>query len=368
VIAQQLRFPLPGSSEEVISNIITNGQVKPSKNERPDQSDGGISQVVAGAFDTTNKAPSKIDIDLNKDCKKVCQDARKSTVKKLDAYKQAKAWNAQTQCYCWENQDMEMCEAVDCHINCWANNWSGERCLQCTRCYSCPGVGREKDTMTHAIESIFSRGEGGTSEESASENKIMGERRGKRSDDESEANDIQRTVNSQFGYQHKVQKDTTKSIKKLKMFNVFDPICKKCVKMGQQQSCRESCAAYKRNPQNHVAAKNCKMVKPPCGPKLASGCKKCIRECFNIKTVALNALPSAGQDGSDEAVKLGDTTFENCYKTFGCANDCDASLTKIKGSLSAKNGREIAVGDMTAEEMVEWAKELPYDSVTEFKS
>jgi len=48
------------------------------------------------------------------------------------------------------------------------------------------------------------------------------------------------------------------------------------------------------------------MVKPPCGPKLASGCKKCIRECFNIKTVALNALPNAGQDGSEEAVKLGD--------------------------------------------------------------
>lgn len=215
--------------------------------------------------------------------------------------------------------------------------------------------------MTHAIESIFSRGEGGTSEESASENKIMGERRVQRSDDDGD--DIQRTVNSQFGYQHKVQKDTTKMIKRLKMFNVFDPICKKCVKMGQQQSCRESCAAYKRNPQNHVAAKNCKMVKPPCGPKLASGCKKCIRECFNIKTVALNALPSGGQDGSEEAVKLGDTTFENCYNTFGCANDCDASLTKIKGSLSAKAGREIAVGDMTLEQMVEWAKELPYDSV-----
>ena len=65
----------------------------------------------------------------------------------------------------------------------------------------------------------------------------MGERRVQRSDDDGD--DIQRTVNSQFGYQHKVQKDTTKMIKKLKMFNVFDPICKKCVKMGQQQSCRE---------------------------------------------------------------------------------------------------------------------------------
>ena len=67
----------------------------------------------------------------------------------------------------------------------------------------------------------------------------MGERRVQRSDDTDEGEDISRTVNSQFGYQHKVQKDTTKMIKKLKMFNVFDPICRKCVKMGQQQSCRE---------------------------------------------------------------------------------------------------------------------------------
>ena len=89
-------------------------------------------------------------------------------MKKEDAYKQAKKWNECKQCVCWENPDMEMCEAVDCHINCWASNFSGERCLQCTRCNSCPGVGREKDTMTHAIESIFSRGEGGASEEAVS--------------------------------------------------------------------------------------------------------------------------------------------------------------------------------------------------------
>ena len=126
------------------------------------------------------------------------------------------------------------------------------------------------------------------------------------------------------------------------------------------------------------------MVKPPCAPKLAAGCKKCIRECFNIKTVALNALPSSGQDGSPKAValglfclfflenqwnNLGETTFENCYHTFGCANDCDASLTKIKGALSAKAGREegqeIAVGDLSPEEQIEWARELPYESVKE---
>ena len=56
---------------------------------------------------------------------------------------------------------------------------------------------------------------------------VMGERRSKR------------TVNSQFGYQHQVGKETTKWMKKLKVFNVFDPKCRKCVKMGQQQSCRE---------------------------------------------------------------------------------------------------------------------------------
>jgi len=299
-----------------------------------------------------------LEVDNSKNCVKVCQAARKSTVRKEDAYKQAKKWNECKQCVCWENPDMEMCEAIDCHINCWANNFSGERCLQCTRCNSCPGVGREKDTMTHAIESIFSRGEGGTSEEANMEGGgiVMGERRSKR------------TVNSQFGYQHQVGKETTKWMKKLKVFNVFDPKCRKCVKMGQQQSCRESCAAYKRNPQNHVAASNCKASKPPCAPRLASGCKKCIRECFNVKTVALSALPSGGQDGSKKAIELGDTTFENCYNTFGCANDCDASLTKIKGALEAKTGRpddalELFVGEMTPEERVDWAQNLPFDSV-----
>ena len=33
--------------------------------------------------------------------------------------------------------------------------------------------------------------------------------------------------------------------------------------------------------------------------------QRCIRECFNIKTVALNALPSGGQDGSEKAITLG---------------------------------------------------------------
>jgi len=358
VIKHKLRFPLPESQQQVVSNIITMGQPsKPTHSQKPDQSDTGISQVEAGGFDTTNTKPSKLDLNKNKNCEKICMEARKSTVKKEDAYVQARKWNECKQCLCWENPDMEMCEAADCHISCWSSNFSGDRCLQCTRCNSCPGVGREKDTMSNAVESIFSRGEGGTSEESGNENKIMGER----------MNRHRRTLNSQFGYTHSVSKETTKFIKRLKMANVFDPHCKKCVRMGQQQSCRESCAAYKRNPQNHIAAKNCKMVKPPCAPKLAAGCKKCIRECFNIKTVALNALPSSGQDGSPQAVKLGETTFANCYTTFGCANDCDASLTKIKGALAAKAGRpeeeEVAVGDLSLEDQIEWARDLPFESV-----
>ena len=69
---------------------------------------------------------------------------------------------------------------------------------------------------------------------------------------------------------------------------------------------------------------------------------------------------------------LGETTFENCYNTFGCANDCDASLTKVKGSLAAKSGRdegaEVAVGDLSFEEQIEWARELPYESVKDARN
>merc|ERR1712176_404128 len=346
VIKQQLRFPLPESSQQVVSNIITMGQPsKPTHSQKPDQTDTGISQVVAGGFDTTNTKPSKLDLDENKDCEKICMTARRSTVKKEDAYVQARKWNECKQCLCWENPDMEMCEAVDCHISCWGSNFSGDRCLQCTRRNSCPGVGREKDTMSNAVESIFSRGEG-TSEAAGNENKIMGER----------SNRDRRTLNSQFGYTHKVGKDTTKFIKRLKMANVFDPHCKKCVRMGQQQSCRESCAAYKRNPQNHIAAHNCKVGK--CAAKLAGGCKKCIRICNNIKSVALSEADKTTPD-------LAKTTFETCYHTFGCANDCSASLKKVKGALAAKRGDLVAVGDLSLDEQIEWAYQFPFESLKE---
>ena len=43
-------------------------------------------------------------------------------------------------------------------------------------------------------------------------------------------------------------------------------------------------------------------------------------------------------------------------------------MTKIKGALEAKTGRpddalELFVGEMTLEERVEWAQNLPFDSV-----
>ena len=61
---------------------------KPTHSQKPDTSDIGISQVVAGGFDTTNTKPSKLELDENKDCTKICMDARRGTVKKLDAYVQ----------------------------------------------------------------------------------------------------------------------------------------------------------------------------------------------------------------------------------------------------------------------------------------
>ena len=89
VIKQQLRFPLPESSQQVVSNIITMGQPsKPTHSQKPDTTDIGISQVVAGGFDTTNTKPSKLELDENKDCEKICMTARRSTVKKEDAYVQ----------------------------------------------------------------------------------------------------------------------------------------------------------------------------------------------------------------------------------------------------------------------------------------
>ena len=61
---------------------------KPTHSQKPDTTDTGISQVVAGGFDTTNTKPSKLELDENKDCTKICMTARRATVKKEDAYVQ----------------------------------------------------------------------------------------------------------------------------------------------------------------------------------------------------------------------------------------------------------------------------------------
>ena len=287
-------------------------------------------------------------MDKTKDCEVTCQHARQQSTQKADAVVQARAWNECKECHCWVNPDMEMCEVIDCHITCASAFNSGESCLACTRCKSCPGVSHQKDTMTHAVESLFSRDEANkapVNEEGGS--LIMGERSSRE----------KRTINSQFGYTHKVTGATTNYIKKLKIFNVFNPKCKVCVRMGEQQSCRESCAAYKRNPQNHIASHNCKMGK--CAAKLASGCKRCIRVCNNIKTVALEAADK-------KKPNLGDTSFASCYVTFGCANDCDASLKKVKGQIMAKKGDQLTtVGDLTLEQQIQWAFDFPFESMKE---
>ena len=125
---------------------------------------------------------------------------------------------------------------------------------------------------------------------------------------------------SQFGYIHAASRDATLAIQELGILNVFKPKCMSCNRMDDRQSCRESCAAYKRNPQNHIAAHNCKQGN--CAVVLASACKNCIRNCDNIKSVSLSAAGKANPD-------VGDTSFENCYHTFGCASDCKAALKKV---------------------------------------
>ena len=97
-----------------------------------------------------------------------------------------------------------------------------------------------------------------------------------------------------------------------------------------------------------------------CAAKLASACKKCIRVCNNIKSVALSAADA-------KKPELGQTTFKSCYTTFGCANDCDASLKKVKGTITQKRGGKelLAVGDLTLEEQIEWAFEFPFETMKE---
>ena len=131
---------------------------------------------------------------------------------------------------------------------------------------------------------------------------------------------------SQFGYIHAASREATLAIQELGILNVFKPKCIACNRMDDRQSCRESCAAYKRNPQNHIAAHNCKQGN--CAVVLASACKQCIRNCDNIKSVSLSAAGKANPD-------VGDTSFENCYHTFGCASDCKAALKKVKMFLSS---------------------------------
>ena len=50
---------------------------------------------------------------------------------------------------------------------------------------------------------------------------------------------------------------------------------------------------------------------------------------------------SVALDQTDKGTPdLKKTTFETCYHTFGCANDCDASLKKVKGKRCSRKKRK----------------------------
>jgi hypothetical protein len=363
----KLKYDLPEDSNKVIAGTL--GQAGSFSNSRPNgykpgsssnnAGDVGISTSGVGSFELTKTPPKKLVQDKNRDCQKICLDAKKSTTRGEPAHVQAKEWNMCKECYCWENPQMEMCEAIDCHVACLSSNMSGEGCLTCTRCKTCPAVANKdkNDNFVNAVQSIFSRDQAGSAPIDENEAPLLlGERSA-----EKNRTALERTVNSQFGYIHAASRDATLAIQELGILNVFNPKCMSCNRMDDRQSCRESCAAYKRNPQNHIAAHNCKQGN--CAVVLASACKNCIRNCDNIKSVSLSAAGKANPD-------VGDTSFENCYHTFGCASDCKAALKKVKGDLSSRTSSEDAltsIDDLSLEDAIQWALTLPFDSMKEAK-
>lgn len=55
-----------------------------------------------------------------------------------------------------------------------------------------------------------------------------------------------------------------------------------------------------------------------------------------------------------------------CYNTFGCANDCDAALKKVRGTLQKTSSDVVgAVGDMQLEEQIKWAFSFPFETLKE---
>lgn len=363
-IMTQLKYDLPKDSNMVITGTINQSgslsNSRPNQNYKPNSNsnvgDVGISQTAnLGSFETTKTSPKKLKQDKSKDCLKICHDARKSTTRGEPAHVQAREWNQCKECFCWENPQMEMCEAIDCHVACLSSNMSGESCLSCTRCKTCPEVANKdkNDNFVNAVQSIFSRDQAGSVLEENDKPLLLGERSG-------HEEDITRTVNSQFGYIHSASREATVAIKDIGVLNVFMPKCMMCNRMDQRQSCRESCAAYKRNPQNHIAAHNCKQGN--CAVILASACKKCIRNCDNIKAVTLAAA-------GNPKPTMSETSFENCYYTFGCANDCSAALKKVQGDLDERRSLvPMSISDMSLENQIEWAMELPYESKKDAKA
>ena len=101
VIMDKLKYDLPEDSNKVIAGTL--GQAGSFSNSRPNgykpgsssnnAGDVGISTSGVGSFELTKTPPKKLVQDKNRDCQKICLDAKKSTTRGEPAHVQAKEWN-----------------------------------------------------------------------------------------------------------------------------------------------------------------------------------------------------------------------------------------------------------------------------------
>ena len=98
---QKLKYDLPEDASKVIAGTLEqSGSFANSKPNgyKPGQSsnnkgDVGISTSGVGSFELTKTPPKKLVQDKNKDCQRICRDAKRSTTRGEPAHVQAKEWN-----------------------------------------------------------------------------------------------------------------------------------------------------------------------------------------------------------------------------------------------------------------------------------
>lgn len=98
---QKLKYDLPDDASKVIAGTLEQaGSFANSKPNgyKPGQSsnnagDVGISTSGVGSFELTKTPPKKLVQDKNKDCQRICRDAKRSTTRGEPAHVQAKEWN-----------------------------------------------------------------------------------------------------------------------------------------------------------------------------------------------------------------------------------------------------------------------------------